>query len=304
MKNCKMIRFILSCVVPLLITADLSFSQVCQTDKRNRPRKTTVTDAAILDINNVACYFQNNGGFGENPETHRDGCYYPAGQTELSLIYTAGLWVVSEVNGQIRSAVNNYGSEFQPGQILSSGVADNPGDPKYKVYKFLKGETVDTEAIEQGCPETVLGDQMLFCVYNDLKSHEQMWKSEPIGLEVQQTAFAFDRPGALGNTLFIRYRIINKGTDFLNDAYVAVGSDADLGFASDDYHACDPHLNMSYTYNGDGYDEKYGVQVPAFGFDFLQGPIVPSPGENAILPDGTFYPNSKILGMTANFGYI
>lgn len=304
MRNLKSIPLIGAVLVVLLLVANSIWSQECEKEIKERVYKTTATDAQLLDVNNVACYFSNDGGFGENPATGGDGCYFPAGQSELSLIYTAGLWVVGKVNGEIRSAVNCYGTEFQPGQILSPGVPDNRLDPKYRVYKYNKGESIDQSAIDQGCPDEVIGDQMLFSVYNDLADHSGMWGSPPIGLEVQQTAFAFNRQGALGNTIFIRYRIINKSTSPLDAAYTAIFFDPDLGHASDDYTGCDPSLGIGYVFNGDGYDDKYGVQVPALGCDFFQGPVVPSQGEDANLPDGTVIPDSKILGMTAYFAYM
>jgi hypothetical protein len=304
MKNGKImpLKWIGTLIVILLVSS--AWSQECDKEIKNRSNKTTAADAQLLDVNNIACYISNDGGFGEHPSTGGDGCYFPAGQTDLSLIYTAGLWVIGKVNGEVRSAVNCYGSEFQPGQILSPGVPDNPLDPKYKIYKYNKGDVIDTEAIDQGCPDSVLGDQMLFCVYNDLRDHAGMWGSQPIGLEVQQTAFAFNRQGALGNTIFIRYRIINKGDSPLVSAYTAIFFDPDVGGANDDYVGCDPNPGTGYAFNGDGYDEKYGVQIPALGCDFFQGPVVPSSGEDAVLPDGTVIPHSKILGMTAYFAYI
>ena len=238
-----------------------------------------------------------------NPETGGDGFYFPRGQRTLSIIFTAGMWITGKIGDEYRSAVNCYGSEYQPGVILPSGLPDDRTLDKYQMFKYNKGDVIDQEAIDQGCSDEVLGDQMLYCVYNDYMSHGDMWGSPHIGLEVQQTVFGFNRTGALGNTVFWKLRVINKGVDNLDSAYVGVFYDPDLGNANDDFTGCDTTLGIAYVYNGDGYDEKYGVEVPALASDFFQGPIVDAPGETTILPDGTVYTDKKMLDMTAYFVY-
>ncbi|MCK4818054.1 hypothetical protein KA005_19955, partial [bacterium] len=90
----------------------------------------------------------------------------------------------------------------------------------------------------------------------------------------------------------------------MDSAYVAMFFDPDLGNANDDYTGCDTTLKMCYVFNGDEYDEKYGVSVPAMGCDLLQGPVVDAPDETAELPDGTILQDRKILGMTAYFVFL
>ncbi|MCK4817694.1 hypothetical protein KA005_18135, partial [bacterium] len=175
--------------------------------------KNLKTDSAMLDINNIDCWFQNDGSIGEDPVSGASGLFFPRGQRTLSIIYTSGLWFFAKVNGEVRSAVNCYGTEFQPGIILPDGTADDPSLEKYRVYKYNRGDGIDQEAIDQGCPEEVLGDQMVFCVYNDLNSPGRSWKSEPMGIEVRQTAFGYERPEPMGNIIFIKFQIVNKGTD-------------------------------------------------------------------------------------------
>jgi hypothetical protein len=266
--------------------------------------KTLGKDSKIMDINMIECYVQNDGSFGENPQTGGSGLFYPKGQRNLAIIYTAGLWICGKIGEEYRSAVNCYGSEFQPGAILPDGTPDETTLEKYKIYMYHKGDVIEQEALDQGCPTEVLGDQMMFCVYNDIMDHSNVWGSPPIGVEVQQTVFAFNRTGALGHTIFMRYRVINKGDNDLTEAYVGMFYDPDLGNANDDYTGCDTVLGLAIVYNGDGYDESYGVEVPALGSDFFQGPIVDAPGETATLPDGTVLVDKKVLPMTAYFAYI
>lgn len=271
-----------------------------------RLNKPTVTDTKLLDVNEIECFIQNNGPLGENPATGGDGCFYPKGQRERSIIYTAGLWLLGKIDGDIRSAVCQYSSEYQPGAILPDGSADDATAEKYQIYKYNKGDVVDQVAIDQGCPVDVIGDQMLFCVYNDLASHAGVYTKAPIGIEVQQLAFAFNRTGALGKTIFVRYRFINKNKDgkTLEEAYVGVFFDPDLGDAGDDATGSDADLGIAYVYNGDDFDIKYGAGPPALACDFFQGPMVDAPGETAVLPDGSEIADRKILDMTAYFTFI
>ncbi|MDZ7260546.1 MAG: T9SS type A sorting domain-containing protein [candidate division KSB1 bacterium] len=276
-------------------------------------KKITTLDHKLIDVNQIAAWMSNDGILCSDPVTGQSGLYFPKGAPpDHTVIYTAGLWVVGKIGGDIRSAAADYATEFQPGMILGvGGPPDDPSDPKYKIFKF-KAEEWDSpemaadraEAIAQGMEDKMYGDQMLYCVYNDYADHSGVWTKAPIGLEVQQLAFGFNRVGALGNTIFIKYTFINKGTDVLEDAYVAQFFDPDNGGASDDAVGCDTTLGIGYVYNMDNYDDVYGAAVPCFGCDFFQGPVVPSPGDTAYLPGQPPLPDHKVLQMTSFGPYI
>jgi len=266
--------------------------------------KPAVVDAQIMDVNQIECYIQNNGKIGENPTSGGDGFFYPKGQRNASIIFTGGIWVLGMVNGDVRTACADYSTEFQPGMILPNGNADDATKPEYKIYTYDKGDAVEQAAIDQGCPSAVLGDKMMFCVFNDVTDHTVVFTKPPIGLEASLTAFGFNQTGALGNTLFYRFTFTNKGAETLDSAFVAVFFDPDDGDGNDDFVGCDTDLGIGYVFNGDNYDTKYGAAVPSMGCDFFQGPIVDAPGESAVLPDGTVLADKKILQMTSFFAYI
>ncbi len=119
-------------------------------------------------------------------------------------------------------------------------------------------------------------DQTLWHVSNDLDQTltQDMYGSDPIGMEVQRTIWGYNRSGALGNAIFIKYKLINKSGYPINDMYVTKASDPDLGGATDDFVGCDTLLSLGFCYNGDGSDTQYGAAIPASGYDFLQGPII------------------------------
>ena len=104
-----------------------------------------------------------------------------------------------------------------------------------------------------------------------------------MNLEVQTSLFGFNQSGALGNTWFLRYVIINAGTDELDSVFVSIWHDDDVGQADDDLVGCDTTLSLGFTYNDADGDGQYGVEVPATGADFFQGPVVYSEGDEAVL---------------------
>lgn len=150
-------------------------------------------------------------------------------------------------------------------------------------------------------------DQTVWYVANDLDPDITtfLYGSLPIGIEVQFTAWAYNRTGALGNMLFRKYVFINKNPeqrDF-REMYVSQWSDPDLGGAGDDLAGCDTTLSLGYIYNGFATDEQYGSTPAAAGFDFFQGPIVDSPGDQATFK-GKVIQDKKNLPMTAFYFFI
>lgn len=75
---------------------------------------------------------------------------------------------------------------------------------------------------------------------------------------------------------FNNYRIINRSTFRLTNTYFSTWFDPDLGNYTDDIIGCDIARGLGYCYNSDTEDEGalgYGLNPPAVGFDFFQGPF-------------------------------
>ncbi len=127
------------------------------------------------------------------------------------------------------------------------------------------------------------GDETIWFVSNDRDPvrTQNLYGTQPIGIELHTLVWAYRQTGPLNNMLFTKYTVINKGTDDLTDAYFSKWSDPDLGDAFDDFVGIDTMLSLGYVYNGLAKDEVYGVP-PAAGYDFFQGPIVESPGDSAV----------------------
>lgn len=143
--------------------------------------------------------------------------------------------------------------------------------------------------------------QTIWFVSNDLDGGltQKLYGSTPMGIEMQSTIWAYSQAGPLGNMLFRKYLIINKSNDILNDMYVTMWSDPDVGNATDDFAGCDTTLSLGYAFNAAATDATYGeTPPPAGGFDFFQGPVVDAPGDSAIFKGQRVY-DKKNLPMTA-----
>ena len=147
----------------------------------------------------------------------------------------------------------------------------------------------------------ILGDQMLWWIMNDRGNQHTRTDTPPMGVEVHGSAFAFNTAGAIGNTTFYKYRIMYKGSVPLENTYMGLFSDPDLGNYQDDYVGSDTTLGLGFVYNSDNDDEGgegYGEAPPAAGYDFFQGPLVDSNGIDDD-KDGEIDEENERLKMTA-----
>jgi hypothetical protein len=149
---------------------------------------------------------------------------------------------------------------------------------------------------------------MLWSVCNDADPDEHTndaGYTDPLGLEVRQTTFAFDRQGALGNIIFVRYRVYNKGQNTIENCYLSLWNDPDLGEYTDDLVGCDTNLSLGYVYNSDDDDAGfYEDKPPCMGVDFFQGPLVEAgPNDTAYMWGDTIV-GYKNLGMVSFNKYI
>ncbi len=154
----------------------------------------------------------------------------------------------------------------------------------YDLAPYIDFDSNGEYGPENGDAPCISGDQALFSIYNDMLPLDTV-SSDQIGLEVHMMPFAFTSDlQAIDQTLFIRYRLINRGPHTLHDTYLGFWNDYDLGGANDDYVGCDVGRNMFYVYNGDSIDEPangnpgYGLYPPAFGHVILQGPLMDADG--------------------------
>jgi len=193
-----------------------------------------------------------------------------------------------------------------------NGVYDPP-PPNFKVNELI--EFGYDEPGVAGADPNLPADMVIWNVYNDL--HRSLrFASEPTGMEIQNTVWGYDRTDALADMYFRKVKLINKGgveidtignkgIFYLDSMYVGQWSDPDIGDSGDDLIGCDTILNLGFAYNSNAIDNKFrsfNLSPPSVGYNILQGPIIPSLGDVAIV-DFNFRKDYKNLGITS-FAYL
>ncbi len=130
----------------------------------------------------------------------------------------------------------------------------------------------------------VPGDMAIWWVYNDKGNIHGETNAEPIGIEIQALAFAFQTNDEINDMTFYKYVLINHATTTLDSAYIAQWVDPDLGCYQNDYVGCDTILSLGFVYNGtlpdvDCGSPGYEPLRPAAGTDFFKGPYDPDKQE-------------------------
>jgi hypothetical protein len=237
-----------------------------------------------MDVNNLDMVVTNHGSLAYDLLTGNAGLIYPRG-TIKTAVFAAGLWLGAKVGGEIRTAVGEYSQEYTPGPMAGGTFqADQPAFHNFRFERGLPLTGTDlADYIAQGGPvdntgaPELLGDATIWSVFNDADPGvhtNEAGSTAPLGVEVQQSVFAYKRSGALGNIIFVKWRFINKGANTLDSMFVSVWSDPDLGGATDDLVGCDTTLSLGYCYNATNSDGIYGSTPPAVGYDFFKGPTV------------------------------
>jgi len=274
----------------------------------------TNDDYNFIAINEIMMWVANNGDGSHDPETDGSGFYWPGGKSaKKAAIFEDGLIWGCIVGGDTLVNGNTHRQGLQAGKILPDGTADDPDNPRYRVYKIQKdwedlqpGPERDSYEkdynewpVEDGAPWVDIdgdgnyisgidqpefpGNQVLWYIANDLNEEKSMgtFGSSSIGLEFQTTVFGINQTNFLNDVIFKKYLIINKSEIQLDSMYFGYWSDDDLGSATDDFVGCDTLLNLGYTYNADNEDGTgsgitYGTDPRAVGHMFVQGPYVPA----------------------------
>src|SRR5262245_53439884 len=252
----------------------------------------------------------NVGSYAFDVEVGAGGLHYPNGAFS-TVMFAAGIWLGAVVGGAPRVTVAEYSFEYRPGSAVGAmpEPQDNPWLKVFKLHRVYADPLArdfaladyNQFAVSRGAPAvnvlpggslSIRGDQMCWSVCNDFdaSAHDSApGATNPLQVEVQQTTWAYDRPGTLGNSIFVEFKIINRGPILLTDMHVGLWADPDLGGFIDDLVGCDTTRSLGYCYNATNADEEYGAMPPAAGIDLLQGPFSSALGQR--------------LPMTAFVGY-
>ena len=169
------------------------------------------------------------------------------------------------------------------------------GDPELNQAEYLAPFIdTDNDGIYEpysGDYPLIRGDQCIYFIFNDQRIHTETG-GKTIGLEIHGMAYEFNKPDeqAMYNTVFLSYKIFNRSGITLENTYVGLFSDFDIGYAFDDFVGCDVARGAFYGYNGkeidgSGQDDAYGENPPAQGIVILGGPYI-DPNGNDDPPGG------------------
>ncbi len=146
-------------------------------------------------------------------------------------------------------------------------------------------------------------DQVVWYLADDSDSGlTYLFGSSPMGIEFDVTVWAYRSDlSRQSNVIYKKYRFKNVSRDSFEDMYVAQWVDPDIGDYNNDLVGCDSLTNSAFAYNAGNRDKKFGeigLAPAAVGYTLLQGPVVPSPGDEAYF-DGRILTGYRNLSMTS-----
>jgi hypothetical protein len=207
-------------------------------------------------------------------------------------------FILNYANGNVQN-----GSFIPAADLLSwpgNGDISQNQDSQLAPYMDTNGDAIyDPMA---GDYPIIKGDQAIYTIFNDNYQVHQSG-GNAIGIEVRLMAYAYGTSSVVTNnpflnyTTFYNYKIINRSSFSLYNAYVGLFNDSDIGNFANDFVGCDAIDSYAYTYNGNSANPN----EPAIGISQTMGPLNTSNGiddDN----DGTIDEPWEQMGMK-NFMY-
>lgn len=257
---------------------------------------------------------------------------YPKWPLGKAVAYDQGPWVIGKVNGIPTAAVTEWRGTFMPGPVIDGRPALDvrPQDAsRYHPYRIdRKNRAQDIEdslswpadlgapVDAQGRPQ-VLGDQMVWCVYNgaDSTTWPSPWRpripndtARPqfrrLPVEVHQAIYthrasSLADTALLANVVFIEWTFINKGSLPVDSCYLGLWSDMD-NMVDFNHPGVDTTVALGYCWND--VEAAIGSYPRAAGYVLLYGPVVPDPLATARV-HGQVRPGYSNLGLSSFFGH-
>jgi hypothetical protein len=145
------------------------------------------------------------------------------------------------------------------------------------LYDPLLGEYPAIEI--RSCPLTFPAREMAWSVFNDALNVPHPSGMAKLDIEVQRQVFQMGslHEDVRDKTVFVKYKLINRGADVLDSCFVGLYSDLSIGNPGDDYIGTMPDRKLVIAYNGDENDEGgFGTAIPALGIKLLRAPLAPA----------------------------
>jgi hypothetical protein len=212
----------------------------------------------------------------------------------------AKIWKVNRTAIDSFNALNIHTTTNTPAPILQWPAKGNPyaagnGGVPLNINKDLAPFVdVNNDGIYnplQGDYPAIKGDQTLWWLFSDNGPKHNETNGQPLKVEVQAMAYAYNREGIINNVVYYEYTMINKSTLTYTNFRAGLWDDIELGYAYNDYLGFDSSHRMGICYNGtptdgtSGQAGSFGNMIPTVGVSILE-----SPGDNGTnyVPAGSF----------------
>ncbi len=233
------------------------------------------------NINQVEMCISNFGKFGQDETGNNAGCWWPIG-TDHNYIYGAGIWfgTIDSLTGDtlVTTGYNPSGGQAE----CVPGLKDMPiNHPNAIIYMYPANWPAPQDTFPMA-PQDAVSHQDSWCCFNDCDSNYHMpGDTRPIEIEIYQTVYAWDI-SEIEDVIFFTYDVKNVSGHNLQNCYIGVCADCDIGDDNDD--ECLPIIDRIYIIDGDtiivddvAYQWSYPTpswpETGAICFDLLQTPF-------------------------------
>jgi hypothetical protein len=237
------------------------------------------------------------------------------------IVFTHGIWLSGMIGDTLIGTTSSWGLDYSPGPIIDGQAAmivQPENSNSYRIYHIDQNSgpgnpDYDEWPVQWGAPDNpdgspkVYGDQTAYMVYNDAHPSDDLRgfpQSDPTPIEIHETVWdhstdnSNENEAELENVIFFRYQLYNRGNNDINDAALALWTDIDLYWASDNWGGY--NANGNYVYNYFWADDEEGYLPRACTYVLLQGPLVSDNGETGIAFGKEFADKSN-LNTTAGW---
>lgn len=254
-----------------------------------------VGNVALLgkDANNLIRGFYNRYHFSDADTLPGPLTVSTAGTTQAIADSYKRVWKINqwEINVLRYSQVN--GDLASGAYVAPTDIAEWPANAPAVGYADGLAPFNDSNGdgiynIMDGDYPIIKGEQMLYFILNDKSTAYGSGGNPPLplGVEIHVSVYGCKKEGATDSTglvnyvTFLEYEIVNRSSVILDDVYIGFNTDADVGYAFDDYMGTHVDANAIYFVNGDAIDaqgstpapDQYGEDFPVQSIQFLEAP--------------------------------
>jgi len=120
-------------IIVIIVLSSFGISE-SNSNYNNSSNMIQIADVNNFVFNSISVDIENNGMLVSHRFSGSSGMEWPLG-TNKFIDYCSGIWFAGQINGEIRTAVGEYGPEFVPGTYGS--------DPEDQIHRIYYVSTTD-----------------------------------------------------------------------------------------------------------------------------------------------------------------